>query len=355
MSRTLLTIIGLVAFGAIFIVIFLFVNSINPPATEVYIATRDLLPGEALVLEDLAVVAVPAQGLEVSYVTEDNADLYNNTEVVNQIYAGEFIPISALLSVNNPVSLSRIALSISDPEHIAIVLPIDPETSPQNIVTGDFVDVTIAVGSGSLLAGSFDTVPEPEGVNDFYFQAQAADLTAIPTLESPFLPTPELTPTAPQPITLPVAKTVSVRARVMQVNYLLIVQPSTTNAEPRIQRGDIQSLVLEVPRETQEIISFGVANGIVRVSVLHPNVADEEFGTAGMSWDDMVAFFRWERDQWAAAQPGNGIEYAPGSSSLLLTLQATQRVTSPPPIIATPTVTPEQAAGEITPTASPTP
>ena len=288
MSRTLLTIVGIVAFAAIFILIFLFVNSINPPATEVYIATRDILPGEILDLDELAVVAVPAQGMEVAYITEDNAELYGNTEVVNQIYAGEFIPISALLSIDNPVSLSRIALSISDPDHIAIVLPVDPETSPQNIVAGDYVDVTIAVGSGSLLAGSFDTVPEPEGVNDFYFQ-QAADLKAIPTLESPFLPTPELTPTPPQPITLPVAKTVSVRARVMQVNYLLIVQPSTTNTEPRVQRGDIQSLVLEVPRETQEIISFGVANGIVRISVLHPNSAEEEFGTAGMSWDDLVA------------------------------------------------------------------
>ncbi len=348
MNRTTTVIIGvvlvLVAVGGFA----LLGNLMNPPATDILVAVEDIAPGEILQPYMVNVISVRSADKGQAYVTTDNVDTYANAMVIDQIYAGQYIPKAALSHPENPAAESRIALALNDPELVAMVVPVDPETSPQQIVVGDRVDLVLAVGSAAFLSGNFDVVPEPDQTaNDFYaptFGLALADPTAMAgeptspldlddgtlTLDAPYFPIATSTPTPnPQRITLPVAKTITVEARVLHVAYELIVN-ATFNPDsnaPETVKGDIRALVLAVPRQAQEIVAFGVSNSALRIAVLDPlaNTPEDAALTPGMSWDDLVAFFKWERAAWAEAQDGDTatLEQVPGAAALVPTLSIT--------------------------------
>jgi len=274
------------------------------------------------------------------YLNTGNIDQFASGVVVGQIYAGEMIPLSSIADSDSPVLDSRISLALDDPNMVALVVPVDPKTSPQNIVVGDYVDLILAVGSGTFLSGNFDTVSAPEGANDYYFQSygysteDGGESTDPFTYEELFYEGGQInvqgpTPTSVvNPITLPVAKTVALRTKVLSVQHEIIVN-AAFNPDvdaPMVSKGDILGIVVAVPREMEEIVAFGVANGDLRIAVLSPLAGEGSIDrTPGMSWDDLVAFFKWEREEWVDAEDHTDIEIAPGSSYIYPTLIAPQK------------------------------
>jgi hypothetical protein len=332
-------------------------NLINPPAVEVFVALEDIPPGELI---QPHMVSVKSAQLDM-YLNTTNIEQYAAGVVIDQLYAGEMVPLSSLASPDSPVLDSRISLSLDDPEMVAVVVPVDPTTSPQSIVVGDYVDLILAVGSGTFLSGNFDSVPAPEGANDYYYQSYAfpsedgGEGSDPFTYEDLFLeqgaqihiqgPTP--TPVI-QPITLPVAKSIALQAEVLAVQHEVIVNSAFTpdTDAPPTRKGDIMALIVAVPREMEEIVAFGAANGDLRIAVLSPLADGNNFDqTPGMSWDDLVDFFKWEREQWAAGEEHAAIDYAPGASYLYPTLTAEEA-----PVVIAPTAT-----ATPTPTATPSP
>ncbi len=166
-------------------------------------------------------------------------------------------------------------------------------------------------------------------------------------------------PTRPPQVTLPIAKSLVRNARVLKVVYEMRPNPGFTGeGESAFIRGDIQALVLAIPTEAQEIVTFALANGDVRAAVRSP-LATEDDGspTLGMSWDDLVAFFYAEREEGLQAVDPNAGLLGPGASSLWPTQQALNAPTNTPApdpsataSPSSPSPTPEATA---TPTATP--
>jgi hypothetical protein len=148
---------------------------------------------------------------------------------------------------------------------------------------------------------------------------------------SPFV-TPIPSPTPEPRLSLPVTKNLVVSGRVLSVIYETpfspAVVPGQANTDPR--RGDIQALVVAVPRSVQEALAFSIANGEVRVAVLDPGAPDDLDATAGMDWDDLVAYFRWQRQEWLASEPALEQISPAGAAAILPTLVATHYPTPTP-------------------------
>ena len=305
--------------------IFFFGRVVNPPGIDIFVATRDISPGEVLVphMVELHTVQVSNSG---AYVTANNIDIYGGAIVADAIYAGEFIPATSLSIEGNPASASRVSLALGDTDEVAMVVPVTPLSSPREIAPGDRVDINLAVGSAAFLAGSLEVVPTPDGANKIYATGGLGlvDPQFAPTIISPF-ETPAPTTTPQSPITLPVAKRIVSGALVLDVLYEEVINPSfSPDADaPQLSYGDIRALVLSIPRSMQEAVSFGVAQESLIITVLPPNTEPEgEDATAGMSWDDLVEYYKWYRLVWLANYDlENGVP-ASGASGVVPTLLA---------------------------------
>jgi len=298
---------------------------LNPPAQQVYVAVREIQAGETLAPELLRLASVRLPSTE-PYLTETDIDEFGFATVVETVHEGMFIPKADLSFSGNPAALNRVSLSLSDPNLVAMTIPVTPLTSPGKIVSGDRVSLNVSIGSAAFTNPNFSTIPtnDPNG-----------RISSIPpTLPSPFT-TPQPTQTPEPRISLPVTKNLVVSGRVLDVVYEEKFSPAVNMGEQPdgggTERGDIQALVVAVPRSIQEALAFAIATGEVRVAVLDPNAPDSaEMITAGMSWEDLVAYFRWQRESWLLTpQPLDHID-PPGAAALVPTLAATYHPTATP-------------------------
>lgn len=352
--KTILTGSGILVFSLV--AMFLLGQVLNPPAQQVFVAAREIQAGEVLTpdLVQLVSVRLPSTA---PYLTRAEIETYGYAQVVEPIHAGMFIPKAALSFAGNPAAGARVSLALADPGLVAMTIPVTPLTSPAGIVPGDKVSLNVSVGSATLMNGSFSSgqsAPSgPDaGSNPF------AGLPGLPeTGAGPGnLPTstPLPTPTAEPVISLPVTKNLVVSGRVLDVVYETRFNTSAAspNGNPAPAAvGDILALVVAVPRDAQEALAFSIANGEVRVAVLDPNAPDDPGATAGMSWEDLVAYFRWQRQEWLASDPALDAISPPGAAAVVPTLMATTYPTATP----LPSRTPARGSGPVTPTPSPTP
>lgn len=353
-------IVGVALVVAAFLALFLVANILNPPAQLVLVATRDIEAGERLSPELARAVEVQLPFVD-SFILEAEADLFEGAVFIEPVHQNEPIHKASLIDADNPAAISRSSLALDDPNLVAFVVPVSPETAPPDIREGDRVDLTLGVGSAMFLAGSLSVVPTP---NPFepreVFVGGLVELGGQTFLTTPVepsgqLPIPQVTvvPTATQfpQVTLPIAKTLVRNALVLRVVYEQRPNPGFTGeGQSAFIRGDIQALVLAIPIEAEETVTFALANGDVRVAVRSPLASGEDGSpTLGMSWDDLVAFFYAERELGLQAIDPNASLIGPGASALW----PTQRALNAP--TASPTRTPLPSSPTPTSTATATP
>lgn len=351
-------IIGVALVVVAFLALFMVANIINPPAQLVLVASRDIRAGERLSPELARAVEVQLPFV-ASFIREEEADLFEGAVFIEAVHENEPIHKASLIDADNPAAISRSSLALDDPNLVAFVVPVSPETVPPDVREGDRVDLTLGVGSATFLSGSLSVVPTP---NPFeprevfvggLVEQGGQTFLATPLQPSGELPIPESivvpSPTQAPQVTLPIAKSLVRNALVLTVVYEQRPNPGfTSEGQSAFIRGDVKALVLAVPMEAQEIITFALANGDVRVAVRSPLAsADDGSPTLGMSWDDLVAFFYAERELGLQAIDPEASLMGPGASSLW----PTQRALNAPTATSTPTPRPPSA----TPTASATP
>lgn len=354
-------IIGVALVVVAFLALFLVANLINPPSQLVLVARRDIQAGERLSPEVARAVEVQLPFV-ASFIQEGEADLFEGAVFIEAVHENEPIHKASLIDADNPAAISRSSLALDDPNLVAFVVPVSPDTAPPDVQEGDRVDLTLGVGSATFLAGSLSVVPTP---NPFEPRevfvgglVESGGQTFLATPAQPsgeFLPLPQVTvvvsPTQLPQVTLPIAKSLVRNALVLRVVYEQRPNPGfTSEGQSAFIRGDIKALVLAVPSQAQEIITFALANGDVRVAVRSPLASAEDGSpTLGMSWDDLVAFFYAERELGLQAIDPHASLMGPGASSLWPTQRALNAAT------ATPTRTAPSPSATPTATATPTP
>jgi hypothetical protein len=294
---------------------------LNPAAQQVFVAAGEIQAGDYLTPERVRLVSVRLPD-SAPYVTADDIERFGYAQVVEPIHAGMFIPKAALSFDGNPAAAARVSLSLADPDLAAMAIPVTPLTSPSNIVPGDRVSLNVSVGSVPVMGASlaFNSSGSSSG--------NTPPLQGYPAGNNPLSvdATPQSSSTAEPRLSLPVTKNLVVSGRVLEVvreeRFTAAAAPGQNPALPA-ERGKLQALVVAVPRGVQEALAFAIASGEVRVAVLDPNAPDEVALTAGMSWDDLVAYFHWQRQEWLLTpQPLEQIN-PPGAADLLPTLMAT--------------------------------
>lgn len=249
----------------------------NPPPYRVVIAVRDIAAHQPLSTEILVVdEELLSPRVAERYVQEHELDLYLDAIPVEPIYAGEPLTKSRLLLAANPAANQRLALALDDPEYLAMVIPVDPTTSVADLYPGDLVNVEFGIS----------------------FQSTSALLPISSDLQSPTL-------SDEGDLALPLAKTLFQHLLVLQVNYEQIPNPNyglgtlsegSGSTEPAFLRGRIESIVVLIPESEQELLTFALENGTVRIALASPLAATDPLRiTPGVTWQDFIARFLGER------------------------------------------------------------
>ncbi|MCC6191672.1 MAG: hypothetical protein IT318_21805 [Anaerolineales bacterium] len=310
---------------------------VNPAPAPVAVAVLDIPAGTTLSADMIAIDSVHMDPKVLAgLVLEGELASYVGGVVVEPIHAFQPVHKAAISVSGNPASDHRLALALSDPSLVAMVVPVTVGTAPDAIVEGDFVDLNFGVGSTTAFGGMLSTAP-----TEMPF---AAGFGALDQAGGELAATPAVSPTpTPEPLLmLPVAKTVVRSARILSV--IREERAATVQSEPGAEtrtvavQGKIIALVVAIPREAQELLEFAIDNGTVRVALLSAQIADHSDGAApslGMTWNDLVALVRMEREAALAAGLPTDV-FGPGAYAVEATRSAATQAAQPPSPTATP-------------------
>ena len=314
----------LLALGA-FIGYVILGNFLAPPPALVVVALRDIPPYTPL---DANMLGVDSQHLNqqvlATLVQKNELDEYIGGFVTSPIFAGEPLRKSSVVMAGNPLASKRLALVLTDANRVASVIPVDAKTSPSQIVTGDYVDLVISLAPGNLTSNNSSNFGELlTGQNNNQVNFDLGPSAIITPTQSTF-PSSSLlasgiisAPLSGEIMNLPVTKAVIRSVPVLAVSFEQSPNPSYASAgfgddsnaspQPAFIEGEINSITVSIPRESAELLNFGIDNGKVHVLLLPVQQGQSEFvaqqnnSTLGVSWNDVLAFMIRERQELAVS------------------------------------------------------
>jgi Flp pilus assembly protein CpaB len=302
--NTAVILLALALMAAGFLGVLFIGQVVNPPTVPIAVAVVDI-PAGATLTEDMVAMDSVTMNPKVigALIREDELTPFIGSTLVEPVYAYQPLRKSAISAEGNPASAKRLALALSDPSLVAMVVPVTAATAPGAIVEGDFVDLNFGVGGKADFGERLTTEPTPDPFAGNSFSNDSFDVVATQTEAVPEYATPTATPTTEPLLVLPVAKTIVSNAKVLAVirdERTETVQDKDGLKSVRIP-GKIIALVVAIPREAQELVQFSIDNGVVRVSLLSAQSAGAAPGerrpTLGMTWNDLVSIVRMERDE----------------------------------------------------------
>ncbi len=337
--RSATFLVGLLLTAGAFVAFFILGNILNPPPYQVIVVVRDVAPGTALT-KDL--VTTNAQSLSPrvasGYVMADNLDLYLGATIIEPMHPGDPLTKSRLAKDGNPAAARRAALGLDDPSKTLMVVPVDDKTAPDNIAHGDRVDLVYTVGR--------EPTSNNETVSPYsqYGGGVKPGGTAAGEQESE------------EDVTLPLAKLVFKNLKIARAHREKQPNPQYTGTEgesPYIE-GNINGLEVVVDREQEELLGWAIQHGKVRVALVSPNAPpdDTSVATMGMTWDDLMEWFRMNRAGGLAILSGQPAPTIPPAAGAASVARATEqaRVVS----VLQPTAAPT-SAGELVAPSTPLP
>jgi len=305
--------IGILLAGLAFVGFLMLGGMMAPPPYSVVVAVQDIPAYSTL---DESMLGVDAQRINSqvaqTLILREEVDQYVGGFVLENIRAGEPLRKSALVAPDNPQAVNRLALAMTDPTRVAMVIPVDAKTAPAQISPGDWVDVVVGLASGNLSPNNLASSP--------FGPTLAFGFTpAAPSGHPPATPGPTTNTGATLgEITLPADKVVIQNVPVVAVQFQKVPNPAFTGAgfsgsqtsrvtAPAYIRGDIQSVTVLIPRSSVELVSFGIDNGRVRLVLLPAQTGQAAHGaqaaTLGVTLDDWMAWMRSERARASAGSP----------------------------------------------------
>jgi Flp pilus assembly protein CpaB len=334
-GRTLSIILGLLLSSAAVVGVIFMGSVVNPPRQRVLVARVEIPAGTTLKPEMVGVVEMEVMDdVLAAFVPEDEQLAYLGYPVVETIYPFEPIRRSALSVDGSPANDYRMSLGITDPDLVAMPIPVDQTRAPNTIQIGDRVDVIFGA-SGERFGNPLE--PQPTAAPQVLLPGEVG-ADGLPGLGADPAPTASAT-------TLygPFAKVVVTGARVLDV-IRETTQQQVTDEQGRVVTvdvpGNLVALLVLVPRQSQELLQFAIDNGSVRVSLLSAQVqqgADTREPSLGVVYNDLVALIELDRaravDQGLPSQvlgPGADLYQQPEDGIANGAGQGVETVTQPP-------------------------
>jgi len=301
-----------------------------PPPYSVVVAVQDMpaystLDPNALGVDAQRINSQVAQTL----ILREEVDQYVGGFILENIRAGEPLRKGAIVAPNNPQAVNRLALVMTDPDKVAMVIPVDPKTAPSQIAPGDWVDLIVGLAPGNISVGSNSTFsnllapPTPVSPIVSFGPTPASGARPAPTLPpnpSPLNPPSTSGNVGANDMNLPADKVVIQNVPVLAVRFQQVPNPAFTGSgagfgqsqqsqgtsQPAYIQGDIQTITVLVPRASIELVTFGKDNGRVHVVLLPAKTAEAAQGTQaptfGITFNDVLAWMMRERSLVAGGQ-----------------------------------------------------
>jgi len=330
MLRSATFTIGILLAGLAFVGFLMLGGMMAPPPYSVVVAVQDIpaystLDPNALGVDAQRINSQVAQTLML----REEIDQYVGGFVLENIHAGEPLRKSAIVAPGNPQAINRLALVMTDPDKVAMVISVDPKTAPSQIAPGDWVDLVVGLAPGNISAGGNSTfsnlLAPPTVVSPIvsFGPTPASGLRPAPTLPlnpSPLNPTTNSGNVGANDMNLPADKVVIQNVPVLAVRFQQVPNPaftgsgagfgqsqqSQTAVQPAYIQGDIQTITVLVPRASIELVTFGKDNGRVHVVLLPAKTAEAAQGaqspTIGITFNDVLAWMMRERTLVASGQ-----------------------------------------------------
>ncbi len=330
MLRSATFTIGILLAGLAFVGFLMLGGMMAPPPYSVVIAVQDISAYSTL---DPNALGVDAQRINSqvarTLVLREEIDDYAGGFVLENIHAGEPLRKSAVVATGNPQAISRLALVMTDPDNVAMVVPVDAKTAPSQIAPGDWLDLVIGLAPGNISAGSNSTfsnlLAPPTAVSPIvpFGPTPAGSARTLPTPT----PVPSQSNAAPSTgnigagdMNLPADKVVIQNVLVLAVRFQQVPNPAFTgagggfgpsqqsqaSAQAAYIQGDIQSATVLVPRSSVELVTFGIDNGRVHLVLLPAKTGQAANGaqspTFGITFNDFLAWMMRERSLAASGQ-----------------------------------------------------
>lgn len=275
--RSLTLVLGLVLTVGAFLGFLLWGRLTNPPPYRVVVAIEKIPPFSEL-QEDMFVVdeQIIAPQVAQRYVLEQEMELYLQAVPIEPLYIGEPLTKNRLLLPDNPRSQYRLSLALDDPSMVAMVIPVDGKSSVSELAAGDHVNIEFAVGARGVTPSLVAVPPEEEATG------------------------------GEEEVVLPLAKTLLQRVPVLRVNFEQIPNPNyglgagfdgaSGAVERPFLKGEIESIVVLIPESEQEMLTFALENGTIRIALVSPLAVEEPMvPLPGVMWPDFVERFLGER------------------------------------------------------------
>ena len=327
--------------GAIFIL-----NTALAPAPTLIVAAREDIPAGTRLMDisDDMLVTVPIQlkssakpMLQSLLKPEDLQAMRSAGGVlIHDVLEFEPIPLSSLVSADNPAAARIVRLGLDDPDLMLVVLS-TKGTVPESVSAGDRVDLAVAVDQvrDPVVLNQTEQHPNPPGSGGFLSPVGASPEELLEELAQEIgieIPVSEETPTpiptaTPLPeIREPLAKVLIHGAPVVRVIRERSVSSFTSDGGTTIELGDIIALEVVIPRDAFEMITMASNAGILQIGLLSPLAEAEIDGpTLGASLQDLLDLFYADREALApTATPTSETSSSPTRSpTTTQTLSAT--------------------------------
>ncbi len=308
--RSATFIVGAVLTVGAFLTYLVLGNLFNPPPYQVLVVVQDVSPGETLADSMVATSAQRISGRVASgYVLAGELDQFRGALVVEPLHPGDPLTKNRLVKAGNPAAERRAALGLEDPDKVLMVVPADEKNVSAGVAAGDRIDLIYSVGQPPQ-----SNVPTPPAFAGF-------GATPVPP-HVPAQPGQAIVATPDLQVGLPLAKLVFYDLTVVHVRREQKPNPAYSGQQgesPYID-GAINALELLVPRAQQELLQWSIATGgKVAVAIVSPEAPkDQRVETFGMTWDDLLAWFKSERERRLEAVVGGEppLPSAPGAYAL---------------------------------------
>ena len=305
--RSATFIVGAVLTVGAFLAYLVLGNLFNPPPYQVLVVVQDVSAGETLADNMVATSAQRISGRVASgYVLAGELDQFRGALVVEPLHPGDPLTKNRLVKSGNPAAERRAALGLEDPDKVLMVVPGDEKSVSAGVAAGDRVDLIYSVGQPPQ-----SNLPTP-----MPFAGYGA--TPVPP-RGPSQPGQAIVATPDLQVGLPLAKLVFYDLTVVRVRREQKPNPAYSGQQgesPYID-GPINALELLVPRAQQELLQWSIATGgKVAVAIVSPEAPkDQRVETFGMTWDDLLAWFKSERAKRLEAVVGgeSPLPSAPGA------------------------------------------
>ncbi len=318
LALTVAAFVGFLALGSVF----------NPAPYRVMVVTKDMAPGDKLNEADLAVSAQRISTRVVQgYVLENEIADYVGATVVEPMHPGDPLTKARLVKRDNPAAMQYASRGLEDPLRVLMVIPVGDSTAPSNISPQDRIDVIFSVGQPPPDLGPLPTPSQSFG------QVVAGETAGIQPPQPAESPT--VTPTLNAEPVQPLAKVLFNSLQVYRVTREQKPNPAYSGQDgqdPFIE-GNIVALEVLVPREQEELLQWAISTGgKVYISLVSPNAPPDESAasvlTPGMTWDDLIAFFRAQRLEYLQSVATGAGSAPAGAAGYGILEQATAQATT---------------------------